>query len=143
MGGHRRVKRTFHKGQVLELTITDMAFGGKGIARVETEKGPFVVFVQNAFPGQTVNAQVVKCKSKHAECRLLNVLERAPFEVDLPYQPIPGAPYATVPLERQHEWKAKTALDLYKKIGEVHDVEDIYEGFVPSPLTWHYYSATP
>ena len=138
MGGHRRVKRTFHKGQVLELTITDMAFGGKGIARVETEKGPFVVFVQNAFPGQTVNAQVVKCKSKHAECRLLNVLERAPFEVDLPYQPIPGAPYATVPLERQHEWKAKTALDLYKKIGEVHDVEDIYEGFVPSPLTWHY-----
>ena len=100
---------------------------------METEKGPFVVFVQNAFPGQTVNAQVVKCKSKHAECRLLNVLERAPFEVDLPYQPIPGAPYATVPLERQHEWKAKTALDLYKKIGEVHDVEDIYEGFVPLP----------
>ena len=57
MGGHRRVKRTFHKGQVLELTITDMAFGGKGIARVETEKGPFVVFVQNAFPGQMVNAK--------------------------------------------------------------------------------------
>ena len=138
MGGHRRVKRTFHKGQVLELKITDMAFGGKGIARVETEKGPFVVFVQNAFPGQTVNAQVVKCKSKHAECRLLNVIERAPFEVELPYQPIPGAPYATVPLELQHEWKAKTALDLYRKIGEVHDVEEVYEGFVPSPLTWHY-----
>ena len=89
MGGHRRVKRTFHKGQVLQLTITDMAFGGKGIARVDTEKGPFVVFVQNAFPGQTVNAQVVKCKSKHAECRLLNVIEPASFEVDLPYQAIP------------------------------------------------------
>ena len=52
MGGHRRVKRTFHKGQVLRLTIEDMAFGGKGIARVETEKGPFVVFVQNAFPAK-------------------------------------------------------------------------------------------
>ena len=64
MGGHRRVKRTFHKGQVLRLTIEDMAFGGKGIARVETEKGPFVVFVQNAFPGQTVDAQIAKCKSR-------------------------------------------------------------------------------
>ena len=62
MGGHRRVKRTFHKGQILTLQIQDMAFGGKGIARLETEKGPFVVFVQNAFPGQTVEAQVVKCK---------------------------------------------------------------------------------
>ena len=138
MGGHRRVKRTFHKGQVLRLTITDMAFGGKGIARVETEKGPFVVFVQNAFPGQTVDAQVVKCKSKHAECRLLSVIDPAPFEIELPYQGIPGAPYATVPLDLQHEWKGKTALELYKKIGEIAEVEDVYEGFVPSPLTWHY-----
>ena len=39
MGGHRRVKRTFHKGQILTLQIQDMAFGGKGIARLETEKG--------------------------------------------------------------------------------------------------------
>lgn len=138
MGGHRRVKRTFHKGQELRLTIEDMAFGGKGIARVETEKGPFVVFVQNAFPGQVVDAQVAKCKARHAECRLLRVVESADFEVDLPYQPIPGAPYATVPMEKQHEWKARTALDLYRKIGEVEDLDTLYQGFVPSPLDWHY-----
>ena len=138
MGGHRRVKRTFHKGQELRLTIEDMAFGGKGIARVETEKGPFVVFVQNAFPGQVVDAQVAKCKARHAECRLLRIVEPADFEVDLPYQPIPGAPYATVPMEKQHEWKARTALDLYRKIGEVEDLDTLYQGFVPSPLDWHY-----
>ena len=138
MGGHRRVKRTFHKGQELRLTIEDMAFGGKGIARVETEKGPFVVFVQNAFPGQVVDAQVAKCKARHAECRLLRVVEPADFEVDLPYQPIPGAPYATVPMSKQHEWKARTALDLYRKIGEVEDLDTLYQGFVPSPLDWHY-----
>ena len=115
-----------------------MAFGGKGIARVETEKGPFVVFVQNAFPGQVVDAQVAKCKARHAECRLLRVVESADFEVDLPYQPIPGAPYATVPMEKQHEWKARTALDLYRKIGEVEDLDTLYQGFVPSPLDWHY-----
>jgi len=138
MGGHRRVKRTFHKGQELRLTIEDMAFGGKGIARVETEKGPFVVFVQNAFPGQVVDAQVAKCKARHAECRLMRVVKPADFEVDLPYQPIPGAPYATVPMEKQHEWKARTALDLYRKIGEVEDLDTLYQGFVPSPLDWHY-----
>ena len=138
MGGHRRVKRTFHKGQELRLTIEDMAFGGKGIARVETEKGPFVVFVQNAFPGQVVDAQVAKCKARHAECRLLRVVKPADFEVNLPYQPIPGAPFATVPMEKQHEWKARTALDLYRKIGEVEDLDTLYQGFVPSPLDWHY-----
>ena len=47
------MKRTFHKGQILTLQIQDMAFGGKGIARLETEKGPFVVFVQNASVSYT------------------------------------------------------------------------------------------
>ena len=135
MGGHRRVKRTFHKGQELRLTIEDMAFGGKGIARVETEKGPFVVFVKSLSrpSGGRPSGQ-----SAYAECRLLRVVEPADFEVDLPYQPIPGAPYATVPMEKQHEWKARTALDLYRKIGEVEDLDTLYQGFVPSPLDWHY-----
>ena len=138
MGGHRRVKRTFRKGQILSLSIEDMAFGGKGIARLETEKGPFVVFVQNAFPGQTVQAQVVKCKARHAECRLLEVTTPAACEINLPYQPIPGAPYATVPIELQHKWKEQTALDLYRKIGQLPDVETRYQGLVPSPSNWHY-----
>jgi len=138
MGGHRRVKRAFHKGQVLTLTIEDMAFGGKGVARLETEKGPFVVFVQNAFPEQTVEAQVVKCKSRHAECRLLRVVKRASYERDLPFQPIPGAPYASVPLEKQHAWKEQTALDLYRRVGNIDRIEEHYQGLVASPLTWHY-----
>jgi 23S rRNA (uracil1939-C5)-methyltransferase len=138
MGGNRRVQRTFHKGQVLNLTIEGMAFGGNGIARLETDKGPFVVFVQNAFPGQTVEAQVIKCKSRHAECRLLRVTQRAPYEVDVPYQPIPGAPYATVPLERQHQWKEETALDLYRRIGHIENLEEVYQGLVASPHSWHY-----
>lgn len=132
------MKRTFHKGQILTLQIQDMAFGGKGIARLETEKGPFVVFVQNAFTGQTVEAQVVKCKSKHAECRLLQVLEQADFELELPHQTIPGAPYATVPIELQHEWKTATALDLYRKIGGAENLDEVFQGLVPSPETWHY-----
>ena len=138
MGRNRRIQRTFRKGQTLTLEVTDMAFGGKGIARLETDKGPFVVFVQNAMPGQTVEAQVVKCKSKHAECRLLKVLKQADYELDLPYQPIPGAPYLTAPLELQHQWKEETALTLYRKIAQIDDVDDLYQGLVPSPLSFHY-----
>lgn len=138
MSGHRKVNRQFHKGQVLTLEITDMAFGGQGIGRLETDKGAFVVFVQNAFPGQTVEAQVVKCKSRHAECRLLRVVKHAAFEIDLPYQPIPGAPYAKIPMALQHQWKESTALDLYRRIGQVDNLKAVYRGLVASPLDWHY-----
>ena len=43
---------SMHRGQEIELKITDYAFGGRGIAKIETENGHFVVFVDNTFPGQ-------------------------------------------------------------------------------------------
>lgn len=131
-------ERQFRKNEALILDVEDIAFGGKGIARITTDKGPFVVFIQNAFPGQKVEARVVKCKARHAECRLEEVIERASSEVDHGYQEIPGAPYAQVPLEIQHETKEKTALDLYERIGGVQDVRAVYEGFIASPKHWHY-----
>ena len=57
MGGHRRVKRTFHKGQILTLQIQDMAFGGKA-SPLETEKGRLWSSFKTRS-GQTVEAQVV------------------------------------------------------------------------------------
>ena len=45
-------ERLVKKGQELELTIESLAYGGKGIARVND----FVIFVKNAIPGQKVRA---------------------------------------------------------------------------------------
>ena len=39
---------------MLELDILDVAFGGKGIAKVHEEDGDFTVFVPNAVAGQQV-----------------------------------------------------------------------------------------
>lgn len=128
----------FRKGHVLEATITGLAFGGKGVAKVPTEKGDFTVFVHNTFPGQRVRAQVVICKKRHAECRLMDVLEQASEEVALDFQPIPGAPYATFPIEVQHKYKEETTIDLYKRIAGIENAEEIYNGFVSSPNCWHY-----
>ena len=55
----RRERNKFvKKNQVLELKIEDYAFGGKGIARIKSEEGSFVVFVPNTLPGQLVKAQI-------------------------------------------------------------------------------------
>ena len=132
MGGHRRVKRTFHKGQELRLTIEDMAFGGKAspVSRRKKALSWCLSKTPSRPSGGRPSGQV-----QSASCRMSpRGRGAADFEVDLPYQPIPGAPYATVPMEKQHEWKARTALDLYRKIGEVEDLDTLYQGFVPSPL---------
>lgn len=133
-----RVKRIFRRGEVLTLDITDMAFGGVGIAKVPTEDGDFTVFVQNTIPGQKVLARVVKCKRRYAECKLDGVLEASPEETDIPFQAIPGAPYARLPISKQALYKRKTTFELFKRIAKVPDIEDLFDEYIESPELWHY-----
>ncbi len=126
------------RGQEITVRIEDLAFGGKGIARLETDKGKFVLFVPNTMPGQLVRARVIKKSKRHANCKLLEVKERSEIEINIPYQLIPGAPYATMPVEMQHEHKRTETIELFRRIGGINQAEDLLDEFIPSPRTWNY-----
>ena len=101
----KRERNKFVKrGQILELKIEDYAFGGKGIARIRSVHGEFIVFIPNTIPGQTAKAQVKKSTKKYAECSLIDVIESSTSEVEVPFQDIPGAPYIKLPIEIQHKY---------------------------------------
>jgi 23S rRNA (uracil1939-C5)-methyltransferase len=128
----RRERNKFvKKNQVLELKIEDYAFGGKGIARIRSEEGTFVVFVPNTLPGQLVKAQVNKSSKNYAECKLIDVLEPSENEVEVPFQDIPGAPYIQLPIELQHQYKKE-------RIGKVENIEALFDEFITSPNVFHY-----
>lgn len=131
-------ERILKKNQDIEIEIVDMAFGGVGIGKIKTEKGDFAVFVQNTIPGQTVRARVERAQKRYAECKLLEVLQRSADEVESPYQPIPGAPYITLPIEKQVEYKKRTTLELFKRIGKVDNIESLFDEFISSPAVYHY-----
>ncbi len=135
----KRERNKFVKrGAMIELLIEDYAFGGKGIGRIRNEHGEFVVFVPNTLPGQLVKAQVKKTSKKYAECKLFEVLKPSEDEVEMPYQEIPGAPYLKLPIEKQHLYKKKSTLELFKRIGKVADIDTKFDEFVASPNTFHY-----
>lgn len=135
----RRPRNRFVKrGEILELRIEDYAFGGKGIGRIRSEEGEFVVFVPNTLPGQLVKARVAKSSKKYAECKLIDVLERSSDEIEIPYQDIPGAPYIQLPIDLQHQYKKESTLSLFQRIGRVQDIEDLFDEFVTSPNVFHY-----
>jgi 23S rRNA (uracil-5-)-methyltransferase RumA len=136
--GRQRNKRLFKRGERIELEIIDLAFGGKGISKIATDDGDFVCFVENTLPGQKVLAAVHKCKKKHAECRLVEVLKKSSNEVEIPYQLIPGAPYAQLPIKQQEENKKNTCFQLFKRIGHLDDIEAYFDEFISSPSAWHY-----
>lgn len=69
--------RPFKKGETVELSVEDLAFGGRGIARVEG----FVLFVEGALPGDRVRAVVTKRKPHYAEARAHEIVSRSPHRV--------------------------------------------------------------
>jgi len=133
-----QIRSVVHRGEIIEVEIEDLAFGGQGIARLKSEAGDFVLFVENTFPGQFVRAKVEKKKKRHGECKLLEVLRRSPQEIELPYQEISGAPYIFVPTEIQQDYKKKTTLDVYRRIGNNKHIEDIFDTFIASPDQFFY-----
>ena len=61
------------KGAEIELQIESLAFGTKGVSRVDG----FVVFVEEALPGQRLRAQIFKKKKGYAEARTLAILQQS------------------------------------------------------------------
>jgi 23S rRNA (uracil-5-)-methyltransferase RumA len=130
--------RPFHRNEITELTISDLAFGGKGIAKVDTPTGDYVVFVPNSIPGQKLKVRVIKPKKSYAEAKLLQVLEPSPLEQKTPYNPIPGAPYITLSLAEQHRYKKEGTIELFKRIAKVAHADELFDTFIASPRSFHY-----
>jgi 23S rRNA (uracil1939-C5)-methyltransferase len=129
---------SFHRGDLVELTITDYAFGGKGIAKIPTEEGTYPVFVEHAYPGQKVLARITAKRKRHAEGNLVKVLERAAIEQNLDVQPISGAPYIFVPIEEQQRVKQESTIDVYRKLGGIQNAMDLFDEYIESPENFNY-----
>lgn len=129
----------FKKGSVAtQLHIADIAYGGEGIAKVETEHGEFVIFVKNTIPGQIVDAKIIKKKRRYAQAKLVRVQQRSEEEVDSPYHPIPGAPFIRLPIERQEFYKQQSTLDMFARIGDNDAIHSLFDTYIPSPKVFHY-----
>ncbi len=126
------------KGNIVELSIVESAFGGNGIAKIPTDKGDFILFVPNTIKGQKVSARVVKSKKNFAECKLVAIIIPSSDEVEIPYQAISGSPFAKLPIELQKEQKKSQALALYQRIGKVKNLATVFDEYIESPEIWHY-----
>jgi 23S rRNA (uracil1939-C5)-methyltransferase len=84
------------RGDELDLRVDALAYGGKGVARLDG----YVVFVTGAVPGDRVRAVVTKRKRAYAEALAVAVLEPSADRIE-PRADHPGAPWQVLPYERQ------------------------------------------
>jgi 23S rRNA (uracil1939-C5)-methyltransferase len=123
-------------GSELELEVGDLAFGGRGIARLNG----YVVFVSGALPGDRVRARISKSKRNHAEAVATELLRPAPERVPdrclHDGEPCPGASWQGLPYEAQLAHKQEQVGDALRRLGGLDGFE--LEPIEPSVDRWRY-----
>ena len=128
----------FKRGDRIELEITDFAFGGKGISKIDTDTQRTMIFVPNTFPGQKVKVAISAKKKKHYEAKLLDILEHSPIEKISGYQPISGAPYIFVPISEQEKLKKESTLETFRRLSGIQYIQDVFDTFISAPEHFFY-----
>jgi 23S rRNA (uracil1939-C5)-methyltransferase len=120
----------------VELTLTEMAFGGTAIGRLADGRA---IFVPYALPGERVLIEIVEQKAHHAFGKLLRVLEPASQRIPARcphFGECGGCHYQHLPYEEQVSLKARLLAEQLQRIGGLDDLPPIQ--IHPSPAPWHY-----
>ncbi len=103
-------------GDKLTLTISDIAFGGEGVSRLDD----FVIFVPFVAVGDVVEAEITEVKKRFARARLLAVAQPAAERAEplCPYfGECGGCQYQHLAYAAQLQLKQKQVSDLFQRIG--------------------------
>ncbi|MFY9154274.1 MAG: 23S rRNA (uracil(1939)-C(5))-methyltransferase RlmD [Prolixibacteraceae bacterium] len=100
------------------VTITDIGAEGKAIARVDD----VVVFTTHVIPGDVVDLQVTKKRTKYMEARVIRVVSESPDRVPAfceHFEVCGGCKWQFLPYEKQLFYKQKQVSDQLRRIGRI------------------------
>ena len=141
------------KGDTIELEITDYAFEGKGIAKLnkeiikptsrEADKNDdaenYVVFVNGAYPGDKVVARLLKIKGSYAVGKVVDVLNASGMRTEPKckfFGTCGGCRQQDLKYDKQLCYKGKQVEEIFKHIGNLTGYD--FEEIIPSEREFFY-----
>ncbi|MCK5520530.1 MAG: 23S rRNA (uracil(1939)-C(5))-methyltransferase RlmD, partial [Candidatus Marinimicrobia bacterium] len=123
------------KNQILTLSVDSIAYGGKGVARLDG----YVIFIKNAIPGQELEVKIIKRKSSYAEALILNVVKESDWTIESQcpwFADCGGCTFQNIGYENQLKIKKQQVEDVYRHLSHVGAVKILDP--LPSPATQAY-----
>ncbi len=139
------------KGKKLQLLINKYAFEGKGLTKInksvlnvnspqnETGMNNYVVFVDGAYPGDEVIAELTKIKKSYALAKLVEILKPSELRVKPKckyFAYCGGCKQQDLQYSAQTEYKQKQVEEIFSKLGGLKDFQT--EKIVPSEKIFFY-----
>lgn len=127
-------------GEVFELELSGMAYGGAAVGRYQGR----AIFVPYAIAGERVRAEVVEDRRRYANARLVEVLVPSPDRVQSPCPhfgpgpegPCGGCQWQHIAYPAQLRFKQQVLAEQLRRIGGFADPP--LRPPVPSPSPWAY-----
>lgn len=134
------------KGDLIQVKVDKYAFEGKGIGRIDIENSPdngepdsFIVFVNGAYPGDTISAKIKKLKKSYAEANAEEVLIPSAQRVQPRckfFGTCGGCKQQDLNYVQQISYKQEQVEDIFKHDGGFSDFE--IENILPSKNIFYY-----
>jgi 23S rRNA (uracil1939-C5)-methyltransferase len=110
------------RGDRVEVTIEDLAFGGEGVGRLDG----YVMFVRGGLPGDRLRVRVVETRARYGRGEIDEVITRSPDRVDPPcryFGQCGGCRLQHLAYPAQLAFKAKQVRDCLERLGSVAGFE--------------------
>ena len=123
------------RGQTYEVDISDIAFGGRGLTRIDG----MAVFVDQGVPGDRAVIRIMKRKKQFAEARAIEILAPSSdrIEAPCPYSGYcGGCKWQFLDYERQLAYKHQHVAESLSHIGGLKGVT--VHPTISSPLSFEY-----
>ena len=122
-------------GDKLALSISDIAFGGEGVARCED----FVIFIPFVALGEEIEVEITEVKKRFARAKLLSVIKPSPDRVTPEcryFGDCGGCQYQHLAYDVQLRLKQKQIADLFQRIGGFDPT--VVAPMIPCPQPYGY-----
>ena len=110
------------RGEILSLTIDDLAFGGEGVGRADG----YVVFVPGGLPGDRLRVRLVQVRSRFGRGVIDAVEQPSPQRVEAPcpyFGRCGGCRLQHMAYPAQLAFKAKQVVDALERLGGLKGIE--------------------
>jgi 23S rRNA (uracil1939-C5)-methyltransferase len=123
------------RGDTLELSVEDLAFGGEGVGRADG----YVVFVRGGLPGDRLRVRLTEARGRFGRATIEEVLAASPDRVTPPcpyFGQCGGCRLQHLAYPAQLAFKEKQVRDCLQRLGGVGDVE--LRPILPAPEPYGY-----
>lgn len=123
------------RGDVLELLVADLAFGGEGVGRADG----YVIFVRGGLPGDRLRIRVTETRARYGRGVVEEIVTPSPHRVEAPcpyFGRCGGCRLQHMVYEAQLAFKAKQVRDCLERLGAAGTFE--LRPILPAPEAYGY-----